>query len=161
MFCWYFVMNDELRNNATQCYAHAYGYDLDDEEKYPRNDAVFSETEGEAGERLFGGLIRESSHTRAANTCGVNGRRLLTNARIQDYLIKLRNQLLSDEIVDAELAKVIIQDEDLAPKVKAIQVYNELRKRTGGDEGKGATGVLVQNFTQINIHPPAHEQNVV
>jgi len=147
MFCWYFVFNDELRNNATRAYAFAYGYDLDDETKYPKDDAVWDfDDEGKPTK-----VIRDSSYERASSVCSSNAHRLLTNAEVQSYIVKLRNTLLSDEIVDAELAKVIVQDHDLAPKVKAIQVYNELRKRTGDD--KGPPGTLVQNFTQINIHP--------
>lgn len=159
MFCWYFVFNPEMRNNATGSYAYAYGYDLSDEKKFPRDDAVYEEVEVGKDRRgkpvMERKMVRASTHERARLTCSVNAHRLLTNAKIQEYIVELRNLLLKDEIVDAELAKIIVQDDDLSAKVKAIQVFNGLRKR-GGSDDKPPPGSLVQHFTQINIHPPQH-----
>src|SRR5436309_3011918 len=51
MFCMFFVVNDALRGNATMSYSAAYGYELDDEEQYPRDDAVYADDdENEAGD---------------------------------------------------------------------------------------------------------------
>lgn len=117
LFCQYFVNNDELRGNATHSYAEAYNYKLD---TLSKDDAQRNE---------MGGIIVPSSYARAINVCGVLGHTLLRNPKIQQRLIELRNKLLRDEVVDAELAKVITQDTSIYAKVQGISEYNKLRSR--------------------------------
>jgi len=122
LFCRYYVQNEDTRLNGTWSYALAYGYDL---EGLPDNDAVYSEPDEEGNKKL---LIR-STRARAENVCAVEARRLLRKPQIDKRLTELFNEILVDDIVDRELAKVIIQDHDKAPKVRAIQEYNKLRTR--------------------------------
>lgn len=116
LFCQYFVFNDELRGNATQCYNEAYEYKLED---LPDDDAVWK------GKKL----IKASTRARATNVCSVEGRRLLRNPRIQDRLVILRNELLSDAIVDSKLAETIIQSDSYSARMMAIVEYNKLKQR--------------------------------
>lgn len=143
LFCQYFVFNDLLRNNATFCYGEAYDFHLDE---LPNDDAKYKGT-GKNRE-----MVEASTYSKACNTCAVNGLRLLRNTKIQEYLVKLRNIWLSDDIVDSELAKVISQNEDYAPKVAAIKEYNKLRKRT--DPDNLPPGESVVQYIQINVHDP-------
>ena len=54
---------------------------------------------------------------------------MLTNANIQKYIRKCLNKVLRDDIVDAELVKVILQNYELPAKVAAIREYNKLKQR--------------------------------
>lgn len=104
-FCRYYAQGEGTFGNATLSYAAAYDYHLD---------AEADEDDGDSSAR---------------NVCAVEGARLLRNPHVQERVTKLLNELLKDEIVDAQLAKVIKQDGDLTPKVAAIKEYNKLRGR--------------------------------
>jgi len=126
LFCQYFVKNSELRGNATLCYAEAYGYDLDSMstenervQEWDENKEAYVEVEKHG----------TSERARAETVCSSNGRYLLRNHRVQDYITKLYNELLRDDVVDRELAKVILQDDKLESKVSGIREYNKLKKR--------------------------------
>ena len=112
-FCRYYAQGEGTFGNATLSYAAAYEIELGD---LTRHDMV-------------GNMIVPKQYKLAHNTCAVNGTRLLRNAHIQERVNTLLNELLKDEVVDAELAKVIKQDGDLQPKVQAIKEYNKLRGR--------------------------------
>lgn len=115
-FCQMYVKNDECFNNATKSYAEAYEYDLD---SLSKDDAV---KEGNK-------IIEKSSYDKAYNVCSVGGHALLRKPKIQERIIELFNEVLTDEQVDAELAKVIRQGKELTPKINAIKVYNEVKGR--------------------------------
>ena len=115
-FCQLFVKNDYCFNNATISYAEAYGYDLDNLSK---DDAV---KEGNK-------IIEKSSYDKAYNVCSVSAHHLLRKPKIQERIIELFNETLTDEQVDGELAKVIRQSKELNPKVNAIKVYNDVKGR--------------------------------
>lgn len=120
LFCHYYVQNFHLRGNATLCYAEAYGYDLD---SLSKDDAVY------AGKGKNQKKMVESSFKRAESVCAVNGGKLLRNTKIQARMLKLYNSLLTDDVVDGELAKLILQNDELGVKTGAIREYNKLKGR--------------------------------
>ena len=63
------------------------------------------------------------------NTAKVQASILLTNPNITARIRELIDIKLSDEMVDKELAKVILQDAEFNPKVSAIREYNKLKQR--------------------------------
>lgn len=126
MFCRYFTQNEALRNNATLSYAEAYEYKLDT----LSHEGVYEQVrDEETGEISDGELIEPSEYDKAYNVCGVEGHRLLKNPKVQERIVFLRNEMLRDDVVDSELAKVIMQDEERQPKVAGIKEYNKLRGR--------------------------------
>lgn len=116
LFCQYYVLNENLFGNATFSYAEAYDYKLDTLSKTRKTDKK-------------GKTIQDSEYDKACNVCAVEGHRLLRNPKIQNRITALLNQILRDEVVDSQLAKVILQDGELRPKVAAIAEYNKLRGR--------------------------------
>lgn len=116
LFCRYYTQNEELFGNATLSYAEAYGYKLDE---LPKDDAV---SEG-------GKTTVPSSYDRAYAVCATNGGRLLRNAEVQARITTLLNEVLRDDVVDSQLAKVIMQDDKYDAKVAGIREYNKLRQR--------------------------------
>lgn len=116
LFCQYFTKNESLFGNATLCYAEAYDYKLD----------ALSH-EGKWDKK--GKLIEASEYDKAYNVCSVEGHRLLRMPKLQDRITLLLNEILRDDVVDSQLAKVIVQDGELRPKVAAIAEYNKLRGR--------------------------------
>lgn len=139
MFCRAYVLNEATRRNATLSYDFAYQKDLDNK---PKDDAVY-ENDGdemedfeddEMGEgrrpRGRGKLITPSSYDRCYSVCATEGARLLKKPHISKRITKLLNEMLTEEFVDGELTKVIAQDDELSPKVRGIEEFNKLRKRT-------------------------------
>jgi len=55
--------------------------------------------------------------------------RLLTNADILKRIDELMEIYINDQVVDKELAFVIVQKAELSAKVAAIREYNQLRSR--------------------------------
>jgi hypothetical protein len=149
LFCMYYVMNDELRGNATLSYAEAYGYDLDDREKYPRDDAIYDdEDENEEGDvedlvdidptrarkrrlrRRYGRyVIKASSFDRATSVCAVEGSKALRKPKIQAKIQDLRLKLLDEKSVDSMLAFWIQQKKEPSVSLGAIREYNKLNNR--------------------------------
>jgi hypothetical protein len=125
LFCRYYTQNTEIFGNATVAYAEAYDYRLDE---LPDDDAVYAVRTGDDGkpERV---LVEPSTRAKARNVCGVEGHRLLKNPKVLERITALLNEMLTEEVVDAELLKVILQNHDLGPKVRAIQEFNKVRQR--------------------------------
>lgn len=117
LFCRYYTQNDELFGNATLSYAEAFDYRLDE---LSQDDEIRDQK---------GKIIEPSTYDKAYRVCSVMGHRLLRNTSVQERLTKLLNELLKDEVVDSELAKVIKQDVKPEAKVSAIREYNKLRGR--------------------------------
>ena len=113
LFCRYYAQGEGTFGNATLSYAAAYEINV--------GDVSMSDKDGNP--------VVEKAYKGNYATCSSNGYRLLRSAEVQARLVVLRNELLRDEIVDAELAKVITQDGDLTPKVAAIKEFNKLRGR--------------------------------
>lgn len=128
LFCQYLVVNAETRGNQAMSYAHAYGK-IEELENASKDDAVYDDVEDDVTGKRTRVKIQESSYTRLYNLCAVNGGRLVRKAHIQRRKYELLNALLRDDVVDGELAKVILQDADYNPKVRAITEYNSLRSR--------------------------------
>src|SRR3954463_5871075 len=87
LFCRYYAQGEGTFGNATLSYAAAYDYDLGDTDIVDKN-----------GNPLIQKPYRTSYHT-----CSVNGSSLLRNTEVHERVTKLLNELLKDEIVDAEL----------------------------------------------------------
>lgn len=117
LFCRFYTQNSELFGHVTLSYAEAYGYDLD---SLSKEKPLISEEPKKYG---------DSEYDLAYNTCAANGSRLLRNDKIQKRVITLLNEYMRDEVVDAELVKVIMQNYKLESKVAAIREYNKLKQR--------------------------------
>lgn len=152
IFCQYLVVNAETRGNQMMSYALAYGR-IEELENAPKDDAIY-ENDDLTDEEVFegdeglepmphggalkrkrkpkgrGNLIQASTYDRLYSVLCKEASVLVRKPHIQRRKYELLNAMLRDDIVDGELAKVIQQDEDLAPKVRAIQEYNSLKKRT-------------------------------
>lgn len=128
MFCQYYVLNQETRNNGFQSYAIAYGRE-GDLEKAPKDDAVYEEIEVN-GKMTQGKIIQKSSYDRLYATLTAEASKVIRKPYIQRRIYELLNSLLRDDIVDGELAKVMRQDIELPAKMRAIEEYNKLRQRT-------------------------------
>jgi hypothetical protein len=137
LFCQLYVKNAELFGNATQCYAEAYNFKLDElSEERPVDEETGKETGG-------------SERQLAEATCASNGSKLLRNAKIQERITILLNEMLKDEVVDAQLAKVILQNDNPAAKMTAIREYNKIRQRITEKVDLTSGGDKVQGFTLV------------
>ena len=64
------------------------------------------------------------------DTAKVEASRLLTNPNILNYIDSLLDDMgLNDKRVDKELAKLILQDNEMPVKLNAIKEYNKLKSR--------------------------------
>jgi len=115
-FCYFYVKNEVTRGNGTQAYATAYEINLE---------KLSDEIPLDKGEKV----IVRSPRSKAENVCAVEAVRMLRKPKISDLCSKLLNDMLKNEIVDGELAKVIFQDGDLSAKMAGIREYNRLKKR--------------------------------
>ncbi len=120
LFCRYYTQNNELFGNGTLAYAEAYEFNLDELSK----EKPVTETDDKGKPIEWG----DSEFTLAYNTCSVNASKLLRSTKIQDRMTVLLNEYMKNEVVDAELVKVIIGGKD-SDKVAAIKEYNKLRQR--------------------------------
>jgi len=68
-------------------------------------------------------------HPVTYKTARVESHRLLTNPNVSAESRKLMDIFISNEVVDAELATVILQYADLSSKVAAIREYNKVKGR--------------------------------
>jgi hypothetical protein len=100
LFCQYYVNNSEFFGNGTRAYANAYGMNID----------------GKGAKKKY----------KTANVLAV---RMLAKDSVRKRITELLNKFLKNDIVDGELAKVIMQDNELASKVGAIREYNRVKKR--------------------------------
>lgn len=140
LFCRYYVLNEDTRRNGTRSYDMAYNKKLDEQSK---EDAIWELDDD--GNKVK--LIQGSSYDRCATICSVEATKLLRKPRIGTRITQLLNELLSDSFVDGELAKVIAQDDDLPPKVRAISEYNKLKMRT-------IATTVTHNFGNIDPNLP-------
>lgn len=85
------------------------------------------------------------------NTALANASRLLTNASVLARINELLDIILSDEVVDKELAFVVLQKKDLSSKVQAIREYNRVRKRVEDTPQINLNlGILLTKIEQAN-----------
>lgn len=107
LFCELFASDREMFGNGVQSYIEAYEIEVVNkpDPEYPKQ--------------------------KTYNACKVAAHSRLTNPNF----LKRINEIfegggLNDAFVDKQLEKVITQDAEFSPKVKAIQEYNKLKKRT-------------------------------
>jgi phage terminase small subunit len=116
LFCQYYVCNSETRFNGTQSYARAYWYDLEK-----------ADTE-EIRDELTGTLIKKSERGRMEKVCSVGWSDNLVKPCIQKRVTQLLNEMMRDEVVDWEMAKMILWP-DGASKREMIKEYNRVKQR--------------------------------
>ena len=128
LFVQYFVCNSETRNNSTLSYAMAYEYRLED---LPKDDAVWAEVAVEGGREgeTENKCVQPSTYDKAYQVCATEGARVLKYPETQKRVVQVLNEYVTDDVVDAELGKVILQDREKTPKVQAIKVYNDIQGR--------------------------------
>jgi hypothetical protein len=121
LFCRYYTQNEKLFGNGTHSYAEAYDYQLDT----LSDKGIWSVPEGdEPSEKL-----EDSPYDKAIHVCAVEASRLLRNPDVQARITALLNEILRDDVVDSQLAKLIMQDSEPAAKIAAIREYNKVRQR--------------------------------
>jgi hypothetical protein len=106
LFCQYYVKNDNSFGNGMRSYALAYKHDIEQREWETK----------EAHKHRIDDLMSNGSH-------------LLRNEKVRKRIVEILNELMTDQEVDAQLFRVIKQDDKLEPKVAAIREYNKLRQR--------------------------------
>jgi len=116
LFCQYYVCNEDTRFNATNSYAMAYWYDID---------AADPE---EIRDELTGKLIKKSERLMMQNVCATGGKQNIRKYQVQTRITKLLNEMMRDEIVDWEMAKLILWP-DGASKREMIKEYNKVQQR--------------------------------
>lgn len=115
-FCQLYTLDMELKGNGTLCYAEAYGYELNSLSRETIKD-------------MDGNIISESEYDKQYHVCSTAASRLLRDDDIKARIRELLKEYLNDDVLDAELAKIIIQDRDLAVKRHAIADANKLKGR--------------------------------
>lgn len=117
-FCRLYAQNRELFGNATLCYATAYEYNLD---SLDRKAVIDPETKE---------ILKMSDYDRACNVCAVGGKQLLRKPKIDQRVSELLREMLTPDIIDAEISRTILQNEDRSAKMRAISEFNKLQNRT-------------------------------
>lgn len=125
IFCQLYVKNKELFGNGTMCYAQAYNFRLEE----LSTEAVYEEEYDDDKDQIRTKKIDNSPYDKARLTCQVNSSRMLSNAIINQRINDLLITLMDNDAVDAELAWIMNQRQELAPKVQAIREFNKLKKR--------------------------------
>lgn len=145
LFCNYYCKNLEFFCNGTLSYAAAYGIDLD---SYSKDDAVYSDDEEESEDdiddtddekprkRKTGPkkrdnriILQQSSYDRMYYQCAALGSRLLKNDKVQLATRKMFVEMLDNDVIDAELTKIIIRGQKDSDRINAIKEYNALKTR--------------------------------
>lgn len=127
LFCQLYTQSHDFFGNATLSYAAAFDYNLAELSQEPER--VQDTDDDDEGVAVRTKTRMDSPYQRAYNVCSVQAHKLLRIAKVQVRIRELLNALLKDEIVDSELAKLIMQGDDNTAKVAAIREYNKLRSR--------------------------------
>ena len=83
---------------------------------------------------------------------------LLTKPYIIEKCNELVDALIKDEIVDRELVRVIMQNDELSAKVSAIKEYNQLKsriKQPGGDSENPLFIQIAESIAKKNDTNPS------
>ena len=148
LFCQYYCKNLAFFANGTLAYAAAYEIDLD---SMPDDDAIYEQVpdgfetildhgeDEESGEPKEikkkvpkfrnGKMIKDSTYKRSYNVCSVNASKLLRTTKIQARTTKLFNEMLNNEVVDAELTRIILRGQKDSDRINAIKEHNALKAR--------------------------------
>ncbi len=116
LFCRYYTQNEETLMNGVLSYAEAYGFDLEN----MSHQMIYS-TDGKE-------VLQESEYKLAYHYCGFSASRLLKNDKISRRINYLFNELMREEVIDAQLMKIIMKGKD-NDKLGAIKHWNELKQR--------------------------------
>lgn len=154
LFCRLYTQNDFLFGNATLCYAEAYGYKLEELSK----DAVFAPPD----EKGIKEMIDDSPYNKAYFTCGVSSHWLLKNPKINDRIVDLLNEMMTDKQVDAEIMRTMKQNTDYGAKLSAVREYNKLKARIINKTDLTTNGKDIPVITGMEIirEPKKNEDTV-
>ena len=139
LFCRNYTQNYEFMGNATLAYGEAYGFELD---TLSKDDAVIEFIDGTTMSKLdyealwyndekrkVPNRVKEkSTYDKAYNTCSVNASKLLRNTKIQQRIIDLSNEFLSDKVIDKRIKEIALDGKD-SDAINAIKVYNDIKGR--------------------------------
>jgi hypothetical protein len=139
LFCRLYTQNSQYRSNGTMSYARAFQYDLD---KMSTEKPLLSKDPV-----IYGASEYEKAH----KTCSVMAITLLGKTSIQERLVVLMNQLLRDDIVDAELNRIIMQNDELPSKAAAIREYNKLKQRITDKVDFTTKGQPLNTFNETQL----------
>lgn len=153
LFCHFYVINDELRGNATHSYAEAYGFKLDE---LSNEDAIYEYYDEKTGEGK-GKVLEPSTRSKAINVCAAESSRLLRTPKIQNRKIEMLNSLLRDDYVDSRLAKWIQDDSEPAASIAALREYNKLKQRITEKMDITSKGESIKGIEYIVPEPPQNE----
>lgn len=117
LFCRYYTQNEQVCMNGTASYAAAYGFDLDSLSRIP----LYGEDKKT--------ITQESDRARAENHCAVAASRFLRNPKISNRVMELFNEMLRDDVIDAQLVQIIMYAPKPSDRVAAIREYNALKQR--------------------------------
>jgi hypothetical protein len=145
LFCRFYTQNEDLFGNTTHSYAEAYDYKLDT----LSNEPVYDLPEGNEDRKI----IQASEYDRAIHVCAVEASRLLRSPEIQSRITALLNEILRDEVVDSQLAKLIMQDAEPAAKIAAIREYNKIRQRIVDKTDITSGGLPITGFNYVEPKP--------
>lgn len=121
LFCYYYAKSTQAFGNGTLAYALAFGKNID-EEMYEERLGIDYKDKNEIKVKT----------KKVRRVCSVMATRLLAKANIHDAIEKLLNDKIDHDIVDRELAKVIMQNKNQRAKVAAISEYNKVNGRITG-----------------------------
>ncbi len=124
-FCQYYTRNDAVFGNATQAYAEAYGYRLENLSDEEPTEEVWDEIM----EIMKTVKLDDSPYAKAYNTCSVMGHRLLRNTKINERVKEILREMMVEAEVDSEIMYVIKQKTDFGAKMSAIKEFNKLKGR--------------------------------
>ncbi len=124
LFCQLYVKGGEIKGNGTQCYVQAFGIDID-------SMSAEQETriEIKGGEEVEIRIPGTSERERALSVATELASRLLRKVCIQERVNAIFQTLLNDNVVDGQLAKIVLQEGDLHASLGGIKEYNKLKKR--------------------------------
>lgn len=132
LFCQLYASNSTPRffGNGVQCYIFAYAY----EEKLGQLKIDLIGAPNTTLKKLKNSIPTKYEAIKKKilsiqNTCRAEASRLLTEPNILARCNFLMDQLISDKVVDRELAYVIQQRDDLSSKTSAITHYDKKRGR--------------------------------
>lgn len=137
-FCQLYALNSFLFGNATQCYARAYGYNLDSLSRQ----GVYSDPDEEGNTEK----VEDSPYEKALNICSVGGHDLLRIPKVNEYIKSLLQQIINDDDADAEIGWVMKQRVDLGPKIQALKEYNRMKGRSVDKKQIEFTGLSLKEL---------------
>jgi hypothetical protein len=143
LFCQYYTRSKNLFGNGIRAYNLAYDKRLDEHSK--EKPVVGKNADGTI---KYG----RSDYEKMQTLCSTEASRHLLKPMVNSRVQFLLNQYLTEEAVDAELAKVVMQDEELPAKVSAIREFNAVRGRiiSKSDHTVKMVGVVKHFYDEVD-----------